>query len=170
METPGALNRSPIREAVLDVFVEGVKVSARDLQAFGKRLGDDFPTEHVSHFVSANFAVEDGEPKTSARLVERGYQYRSPDERDVLQARIDGFSINRLASYTSGDRLFELARRWWAIYLEVAQPEAIRGVALPGDTRCPPSLDTRGRTGCLRTEVVSACPRMSSGPTTKPGW
>lgn len=130
MNDPGHLNRAPIREAVLDVFVDGVEVAARDLQAFGERVRADFPKERATHFVSGGFAVNGAEATTSARVSELGYQYRSEDELDILQARTDGFSTNRLTPYLSGDHLFQLARHWWPAYVDVARPRAVRGVAL----------------------------------------
>ena len=77
---PNVRDRAPIREAVLDVFVEGVSGPARVFQSLGDRVRADFPDERPSHFVPGAMAGVGGaeaahlaqsEPGQSRNGVER---------------------------------------------------------------------------------------------------
>jgi uncharacterized protein (TIGR04255 family) len=54
----------------------------------------------------------------------------SRDGRQIVQARLDGFTFNRLRPYQSWARFREEARAHWERYRSLARPETITRVAL----------------------------------------
>jgi uncharacterized protein (TIGR04255 family) len=52
------------------------------------------------------------------------------DEKQLVQVRVEGFSFNRLAPYTSLDDYLPEIERTWRLYVELASPVQIRLVRL----------------------------------------
>ncbi len=70
-----------------------------------------------------------GEGKSSASEPTQhvdGYLLHTADEKQVFQARMDGFSFNRLKPYETWEALRDEAKRLWGLYEEVASPEIQR--------------------------------------------
>lgn len=59
-----------------------------------------------------------------------GVFFRSDDEKLLAQFRADGFTLNRLKSYTNLEGFFSRAQRQWNAYIEKAQPEFVTRLAL----------------------------------------
>jgi uncharacterized protein (TIGR04255 family) len=57
-------------------------------------------------------------------------QFRSSDEKQIVQVRRGGFSFNRLAPYTSLDHYLNEIRRTWDIYREISSPLHVRAIQL----------------------------------------
>jgi uncharacterized protein (TIGR04255 family) len=55
--------------------------------------------------------------------------FRTSDDREIAQFRVDGFTLNRLAPYTSWAELMPRALRLFESYLDIARPQAITRVA-----------------------------------------
>jgi uncharacterized protein (TIGR04255 family) len=55
---------------------------------------------------------------------------RSEDGLDIVQARIDGFSANRLRPYQDWAALKQLAEQYWPVYQRLAQPAEILRIGL----------------------------------------
>jgi len=90
----------------------------------------------------------------------RGYMFRSEDEFNVVQFRVDGFTFNRLKPYTSWKSVWPQALELWRKYQNMALPVAItrmalryinhielpsRAFRLDDVLTCPPSSDRSGR-------------------------
>jgi uncharacterized protein (TIGR04255 family) len=67
------------------------------------------------------------DPKSGETI---GFLFASDDNRQVVQARLDGFAFSRLKPYVSWESLRDEARTLWERYRELANPEAITRVAL----------------------------------------
>ncbi|MBI4421818.1 MAG: TIGR04255 family protein, partial [Gemmatimonadetes bacterium] len=129
------LARAPITEALADFRVSlSPNFKPEAFQALKDRLRDRYPAveEHRFFQTSFKFEIKQGRAMppgpTSTGL--RGYFFRSEDGRDVAQFRVDGFTYNRLAPYTSWDEIRPEALRLWELYLEIAAPEKLDRVAL----------------------------------------
>lgn len=59
-----------------------------------------------------------------------GYVMRSHEEALVVQARLDGFTVNKLTPYVSWKSLTDDARVLWKQYIEVAHPIKVRRLAV----------------------------------------
>ncbi|NJK89155.1 MAG: TIGR04255 family protein [Myxococcales bacterium] len=127
---PSPLDKAPIREAILDVWVEGVAASFDQLRAFGGRLGERFgPPEPRKAFQGA-FHFNEGSAESSTTVVDLGFLFRSDDGLDVIQARVDGFTVNRLRPYASWTELRAHAKTHWPIFVDAARPESVKKVGL----------------------------------------
>jgi uncharacterized protein (TIGR04255 family) len=74
--------------------------------------------------------VDDAPPKMSSRLAVQALQFLHDDEKQLVQVRLQGFSFNRLAPYTSLDDYLPEIERTWRLYVETASPVQIRVVRL----------------------------------------
>jgi uncharacterized protein (TIGR04255 family) len=59
-----------------------------------------------------------------------GFRYLSDDQKRIFQARLDGFTFNRLSLYTKWEDLREEANSLWLLYKKITSPELITRVAL----------------------------------------
>jgi len=90
-----------------------------------------------------------------------GLWLKSEDEKTIAQFRPDGFTLNRLKPYTSWDLISVEALRLWAVYLDLAKPQAVTRLAL----RYINHLNLPGPVADLAEYIVEA-PRL---PGTTPG-
>ena len=59
-----------------------------------------------------------------------GYLFTSADGRQIVQARLDGFTANRLKPYRDWGTFRDEARRHWDLYIRQVSPEAVSRIAL----------------------------------------
>ncbi len=133
MTTPRHLKNPPITEALLDFRVdEGAGVSPAHLPQLRERVGSGYTRITEQERFQASVEATPGRlPETRARnLGLFGWAFSSPDGRQVAQFRSDGFTLNRLAPYTSWPELFPEAMRLWKHYVQVVEPQAIRRMAV----------------------------------------
>ncbi|HEY9228578.1 MAG TPA: TIGR04255 family protein [Gemmatimonadaceae bacterium] len=123
------LPRAPITEAVLDVRVRArPDIAASDFAAVHGLISLDYPKSETRRQVTAHISFGE-QPSGSSSSSLNGFFFRSADGLDVVQFRIDGFSINRLRPYQGWEAWFPRFERLWPIYLDVAQPLAVTRVA-----------------------------------------
>jgi len=106
--------------------------------------------------VSAVVAADDPADQT-----EHGLVCSSMDQRQIFQARIDGFTFSRLAPYDRWESFRDEARRLWAAYRMIAQPERVTRIAVRYVNRLDLPLPLRDFKDYLRTvpEVSPALPQ-----------
>jgi uncharacterized protein (TIGR04255 family) len=129
MPSPRHLVKAPITEAVLDIRVKASASVNPEFPDLPATLLIDFPK--LERQAVTEFAV----PLLPAALPEvrterRGVFLKSADEKQVVQFRTDGFTVNRLRPYTSWEQLFPQALTLWELYRGMAQPEAVTRIAL----------------------------------------
>jgi uncharacterized protein (TIGR04255 family) len=126
------LAHAPITEAVIDF-----KVKPKDGVAY-EQVYEAFKQTDFGYYLKTpisegTFAIgmgPDGQlvpPSTTSALV--GLRFHSSDERYVLQARRDSFTLSRLAPYETWESLLEEAKRLWAIYVARLEPVGIFRIA-----------------------------------------
>jgi uncharacterized protein (TIGR04255 family) len=136
------LAKAPIIEAVIEFYCElppGQDRSGWE-SALKARFGDRYPQCLAQHLQEFHLQVPPGVDKPAASTVRQGLQgYRnvSPDGKQLIQCRVDGFFFNRLAPYTSFDDYLPEALRCWALYCEVAEPVIVRHIGLRFINRLP---------------------------------
>ena len=126
------LTHAPIHEALIDFQVElppdtGIETLAK----IEKRVSAGYPTvkTRIKSEGRVHFRPEgrlEFDP-TSDRP--DGKIFISEDEKQVFQARLDGFTFSRLRPYQKWDCLSQEAQRLWEVYVEVVKPKQIIRVA-----------------------------------------
>lgn len=131
MSVNAAYPNPPITEAILDVRVavasEGAHTALSDLC---DQLGDEFP--HRAPILTAIGQMEVG-PQGGAASVQQvavGWKLTSSDERQIAQAREDGFTFSRLAPYYGWSSFQSSARKAWRKYRRAVSPKSIERLAV----------------------------------------
>jgi uncharacterized protein (TIGR04255 family) len=134
MTTPRPLVRAPIMEAMIDLRVhvlEGMTASLLE-----QALGDiDFGYHKKGPILRGQFGftVNTEAPLMAQPLLSEtsiiGVRLHSGDEKYVAQLTIEGFSLSRLAPYTSWEALIEEAKRVWQIYRTCVKATRIQRTA-----------------------------------------
>ena len=129
MKEHKALKNAPITEAFID-FKVNVPTSLDVMAAlddFEEQIRDQYPQVQTQFLLQGEIkltaqSMDIGE--TSDRQI-TGKFYRSEDNLQVVQARLDGFSFHRLNPYTTWEEILPEALRIWAIYCAVFTPDAV---------------------------------------------
>lgn len=127
------LNNAPITEALIDLRVqlpEGFKLS--ELEAFCGEVHQEYPTKmHRKSWTGlirvsggGRPEIENSEPKTD------GFVLKSESGLQVVQARMDGFTFSRLQPYETWEKLRDEARRLWALYVRITDPQCVTRIAV----------------------------------------
>jgi uncharacterized protein (TIGR04255 family) len=117
------LKSPPIVEALIEIrALYAVPLELSHLDQFRYKVADAYPTcerqiEWTARVGAANNA------STSTKEV--GFILRSKDTKYVVQARIDGLRVSRLAPYNNWEDFLAETLRLWKIYVAVATPAAI---------------------------------------------
>jgi uncharacterized protein (TIGR04255 family) len=112
----------PITEALIDIrLAASASRTLESLSPIHEQITSNYPKRGgTSTFkIEARFR-EDQIP--TQHQTQTGYRFDSTDGRYVLQTRIDGFTLSRLAPYEHWERLEHEARRLWGIYRNYAAP------------------------------------------------
>ena len=84
---------------------------------FQSQLAGVYPTSKRESLFATEFTLgNDGTASTSGAGTPVGYRYLSADRLWMLQVRLDGFAISRLAPYSNWGELRNQASRLWPIY------------------------------------------------------
>lgn len=126
--------RPPIQEAILDVFVtlpEGVDLDK--MAEFGEHVATQFPERKPRHSVQGNFRInmEDASQNTARSVVKHsGFIFRNPAKDRAVQARLDGFTFNRMPTYAGWAEFSTEARALWELYVKIVSPALISKIGL----------------------------------------
>lgn len=124
---------APITEALLDIQVTLPKdIDLSKLESFQDAIKNRYPMkrERTSWQSKIKFDPEKGpEPLPSSGGVD-GFLFHSADGKQIVQARLDGFTFNKLKPYDKWEALRDEAQKLWAHYIEIANPEQVTRVAL----------------------------------------
>lgn len=122
--------KAPITEAIIDLRVEFAEtVTVSELQKAHVGQENAYPrVENVNLLVGR---IEFGEQlATNATTKHVGFRFRSADGKQLYQARLDGFTMNRLTPYESWEPFRTDARRLWNVYRSVIKPEKVVRIAV----------------------------------------
>src|SRR5207253_8822162 len=103
-----------------------------------------------------------GRFSTSTTSQQFGFVFASKDQRLILQARLDGFALSRLAPYENWETFRDEARRLWTAYRRYAHPEKIVRLAVRYVNRLDLPLPLRDLKDFLAT-VPEVSPRLPQG-------
>ena len=127
------LARPPLTEAVIDV-----RVRPRDgfdphlFEAAAQGLSGRFPRSEPRTAGKMTFTLGPGGARKPdiEDLGMQGVFFHSADETLIAQFRVDGFSLNRLAPYSSWEELWPLALELWEAYRTISLPASVTRLAL----------------------------------------
>jgi uncharacterized protein (TIGR04255 family) len=122
--------KAPITEAIIEFRVQ---------QAPGLTVGDllrchvseeqTYPDRKELKLTVGQFEVGSG-LSASATSQHVGFLFTSKDQKYVYQARLDGFSVSRMAPYESWEPFRNEARRLWNVYQQAIKPVLVERIAL----------------------------------------
>jgi uncharacterized protein (TIGR04255 family) len=126
------LRTPPIVEAVLDIDCD--LPPAFNLAALEPTsriaLQGQYPKFRTQVMQEHRVEMNVGAFNTSTRQALQALQFLQEDERQLVQVRVNGFSFNRLAPYTTLDDYLPEIERTWRLYVGLVSPVQIRVIRL----------------------------------------
>jgi len=154
--------KAPLTEAVIDIRVElPSEITLQELKKVQEGEEDHYPRREESLLVVGHMSMG-SQVSASAQQTPNGYRFTSQDNRQIFQARTDGFTFNRLAPYETWESFRDEARRLWEIYRSIAKPKNINRLALRYINRLDLPLPLKDFKDYLRT-TPEISPKMSQG-------
>lgn len=123
---------APIVEAILDIYVKlPSEVTINNLEVFHEHVKESFPEkqQRISYTLNFNLSPEDAKSSQSSGRAD-GYLFRSITQNKIVQARMDGFTFNKLKPYESWKTFQSEARKLWNLYFKILKPLEITRIAL----------------------------------------
>jgi len=128
------LKNAPIHEAIFDIRTQlPQNIMLKDLDLFYDLdiVKKRFPNKKERVLFQSGFQVIEGKPVVTAPSGgPDGYLCESPEEKKIVQARLDGFTFNKLKPYKNWKTFFTEARELWDLYQSIARPEKVTRIAL----------------------------------------
>jgi uncharacterized protein (TIGR04255 family) len=121
----------PITEALLDIRVNlPSEVKLQDLLSFQEDIKSDFSEKKERH--TGSFQIKTGAAPEMVSSSDRtdGYLFLSKEKNKIVQARLDGFTFNKLKPYSDWDKFSGEAKYLWEHYVHIAKPVNIVRLAL----------------------------------------
>lgn len=126
---------APITEAILDIKVklpDGVGLDIFD--EFQEKIKDRFEDRKTKYSLRVGFMFSPGKDETTPNVVPKekieGYLFQSKKENKIVQARLDGFTFNKLRPYENWAQFHAEARELWKLYNKIAKPISVDRIAL----------------------------------------
>ncbi len=156
---------APITEALIDLRVELPKrTTVADLEKVHAEEKSAYPIKKNRNLVigQMQFGQQVAAAASSKHI---GFLFTSKDEKQIFQARLDGFTMSRLAPYESWDVFCKEARRLWDRYRSVAEPKKLVRLAVRYINRLDLPLPVPDLKEYLRTvpEISPDLPQDLSG-------
>jgi len=125
---------APITEALLDIRVKlPAQTNLAKLATFHDAIKQKYPSKHERMAWRGHIEIQASpvaQVSQSAAGGPDGYSFTSIDGRQVVQARLDGFTFSRLKPYDKWTTLRDEAQELWQHYVRIASPETVTRVAL----------------------------------------
>jgi uncharacterized protein (TIGR04255 family) len=125
---------APITEALLDIRVTlPAQTDLAKLATFHDAITQQYPSKQERLAWRGQLEIKASpvpEVSQSATGEPDGYLFTSVDGRQVVQARLDGFTFSRLKPYDKWTTLRDEAQELWQHYVRIASPETVTRVAL----------------------------------------
>lgn len=126
------LTNPPITEALIDIRVKlSSELDVKDIASIFESIKEQYPEKQEQKIseVRIDTKAEGGVAKAFGAKT-HGYRYISSDKKQIFQARLDGFTLNRLHPYIKWEELRNEAYKLWQLYKNITSPESITRVAV----------------------------------------
>ena len=121
---------APISEALIDIRVElPITVTPDTLESIYDVVKEHYPRKEKRLYVQGQFSLGE-EVGALAKQTLMGYVFSSKDGKQILQARLDGFTFSRLKPYGTWLTLRDESRGLWNIYRDLVKPSMINRIAV----------------------------------------
>jgi len=122
------LSKAPITEALIDIRVKvRDELKIEQVYSIYNFISKGYPNKKERHQWGGSLEFKKGKPPTSiASEIIDGYIFISGDNKQIFQARLDGFTFSRLKPYETWENLRDEAYRLWQKYREITSPEITR--------------------------------------------
>lgn len=121
---------APITESLIDIRVAVLPSSKMPaLEAIHESVKEHYPEKKECYQFEARFSLG-AEVGATAHNAPMGYSFQTKDGKQIFQARLDGFTFNRLRPYGNWIELRDQARKLWGIYRAAIGPRKIIRVAV----------------------------------------
>ena len=123
-------SKAPINEAMIDLRVqprEGIAVT--DLEGLVSVTTERYVQQQELFTDQFSFQItEQAKVETSRQRI--GLRFIGRDQREILQARLDGFTFSVLRPYDRWEPFRGEAQRLWNAYRDIVSPYAVRRVGV----------------------------------------
>ncbi len=125
------LNNAPITEAVFDIrTLTDRPISIDKLNEIHSKVKDELPIKEEISVLEAYFGVGPEGLKTSYEQQKPGFMFKSSDRKNIFQAKVGGFTFNRLSPYVNWKSFSGDADNYWKIYSDIVKPTKVTRLAL----------------------------------------
>lgn len=125
------LTKAPIKEALLDIRVKlSPDFEVKRLDSVSQEIKELYPKKQEQRVSNIHFESKPGAELMESTTKINGYRYLTSDDKKIFQARLDGFTFNRLSPYSTWEDFRQEAHKLWSLYKKVASPDMITRVAL----------------------------------------
>ena len=125
------LKNAPIIEALIDIRVKlDSSFEVEKILSIYDKIKTKYPEKQKQQISQVIFGIDEKNQEKSPIKKINGFRFISEDKKQILQARLDGFTFSRLKPYKSWDELKKEAKRLWDFYKEIVKPLAITRVAV----------------------------------------
>lgn len=125
------LKKAPITEALIDIRVKlPSDFDVKNISTIYESIKNQYPEKQERIQSKVKFEPKAEEIVKSSRPEIDGYRYFSSDKKQIVQARMDGFTFSRLHPYVKWEELRDEAHRLWQLYMNITSPESITRVAV----------------------------------------
>ena len=115
------LSNAPIAEALIDLRVQlPVDFDIKSFEVLKNKLNKEYPYVEEQRSFQGKLGLESGKP--ISEIFDRGhigYIFKSNDELNIAQFRIDGFTFNRLKPYTTWEDIHDKTEQLWNDYISI---------------------------------------------------
>lgn len=122
------LEKAPIIEALIDIRIKMREdLTVEKLESIYNAIPGQYPDKKARHKWEGKFELKKGEsPISLGTETIDGYIFTSADQKQIFQARLDGFTFSRLKPYETWEQLRDEAYKLWQKYRDVTSPEITR--------------------------------------------
>lgn len=128
------LPNAPISEALIDIRIPfAPSTLMKSLSSLQERVRERYPRrdKRMTFEGQVQFIAATQQVSTRAEAPKHlGYAFGSDDRLQVFQARLDGFTFNRLKPYTDWESLRKEAHDLWLLFRAAAKPTAVTRLGL----------------------------------------
>ena len=122
---------APIVEALLDIRVElPPDVGLEQLASLHDSIRSGYPVRREHSSWQGNVRVEAESVQFNKTGGKDGYLFSSEDGKQIVQARLNGFTFNRLKPYPSWDSFRREARDNWITFQKLVTPITVERLGL----------------------------------------
>jgi uncharacterized protein (TIGR04255 family) len=122
---------APITEALIDIKVTLPKeLSLNDLKQLQVNIKARFPEVTEKRFFRAALKLGQEPSYTPEEHGIMGYQFRSQQDKKVVQYTLEGFTFNKLKPYENWSKMKSEAMELWETYFKSTEPVKITRIAL----------------------------------------